>query len=242
MPYCIQCGNQVPENTPVCPMCGADQQVPPPPPGYGMAPQGPYGQAQYAPKGKTSGLAIASLILGILGICSLGILGIIGIILGIVAVIKINNSGGELEGKGLAIGGIAAGAATLLLGMMMMAISVPNFLKFQAKAKQSQAKTMLDQAYQQQMTYQMMNGVYAESLEDLDFEPSNRLYAVHFGFDVVPNAEGEDYYLPVGVETIAREDEFVIVAVGNIDGDPTLDVWTIDQDRRMENVVDDSSE
>src|ERR1035437_4067181 len=50
---------------------------------------------------KTSGMAIASLVLGILGIC--GITALVGLILGIVALVKINRSGGRLSGQGLAI-------------------------------------------------------------------------------------------------------------------------------------------
>jgi hypothetical protein len=58
---------------------------PSPPPLPGTAPS------------KMSGLAIASLIFGILGLCG-GFMAIFGLILGIIAIVKINNSRGELAG------------------------------------------------------------------------------------------------------------------------------------------------
>src|SRR5438552_4054596 len=53
------------------------------------------------PSAKTSGMAIASLVLGILGFC--GITAIVGLILGIVGLNQINRSNGQIRGKGLAV-------------------------------------------------------------------------------------------------------------------------------------------
>lgn len=85
-------------------------------PAYNM--QGGY--PGYQPK-PGSGLAIASLILGIIGLLSGwlifgGVLGLVGVILGIVALVKVKN--GTASGKGMAIGGIVTGA----LGMIVAAV------------------------------------------------------------------------------------------------------------------------
>src|SRR3989442_6088652 len=78
--------------------------TPPPPP-----PPQPAPMAAAAPMptqaGKTSGMAIASLVLAILTLPTCGIGGIVGLILGIVSLVKISNSQGRLSGKGLAIAG-----------------------------------------------------------------------------------------------------------------------------------------
>jgi competence protein ComGC len=85
---------------------------------------------------KTSGLAIASLVLGGLGMCSAGLTGLVGLILGIVALVSINKSQGQLGGKGLAIAGISVSAVfTLLMVPMMMAIAIPNFVKARSTAQ-----------------------------------------------------------------------------------------------------------
>ncbi len=53
---------------------------------------------------KTSGMAISSLVLGILGMFTCGITALIGLILGIIAMVKVKNSGGKLGGDGIALG------------------------------------------------------------------------------------------------------------------------------------------
>jgi len=73
-------------------------------------------------KPKTSGLAIASLILGIVGGCSLGVLSIVGLVLGIVAAKKIKASGGAMGGRGMAVAGIVLSIVTLILGLVLAAL------------------------------------------------------------------------------------------------------------------------
>jgi len=80
---------------------------------------------------KTSGMAIASLILGVLGFC--GITAVIGLILGIVAMVRINRSGGRLSGNGLAIAGVCVSGVMLLMCIPMMAAMLLPAL---ARAKQ----------------------------------------------------------------------------------------------------------
>ena len=70
---------------------------------------------------KTSGLAIASLVLGIAGLCTVGLGSIAGVILGIAALVRIGRSGGQLAGRGLAIGGIIASIVTLLVWVVAAA-------------------------------------------------------------------------------------------------------------------------
>ncbi len=107
---------------------GASPRPPSPPPLSGaIAP---------TPAGKTSGMAVASLVLGILGFC--GITALVGLILGIVAQVKIGRSGGRLRGSGLAIAGIIVSGTMLLLWLFIMpALLLPAL----AKAKQQARNT-----------------------------------------------------------------------------------------------------
>lgn len=91
-------------------------------PAYNM--QGGYPGYQPTP---SSGLAIASLVLGILGLLSGwavfgGVLGLVGVILGIVALVKVKN--GTASGKGMAIGGIVTGALGMIVAAVVMVISI----------------------------------------------------------------------------------------------------------------------
>jgi len=81
---------------------------------------------------KTSGLAITSLVLGCLGLLTLGITSLVGLILGIIALVRIHKSGGQVGGKGMALAGTIVSAVVLLLALVAAAV-VPGML---AKAKQ----------------------------------------------------------------------------------------------------------
>ncbi len=92
--------------------------------------------------GKTSGLAIASLVLGIIGLCSI-ITAPIGLIVGIIALTKISGSEGQIGGKGLALAGtITSGIATAMIPIYA-AIAIPNFIRYQLRAKSSEARVSL---------------------------------------------------------------------------------------------------
>jgi hypothetical protein len=75
-------------------------------------------------KPKTSGLAIASLILGICGFVACGIPGIVGWILGIVGLSSIKKSAGQLKGEGLAIAGIVVSTISVILVPMCILIAI----------------------------------------------------------------------------------------------------------------------
>ena len=81
---------------------------------------------------KLSGLAIASLVLGILGWFTLGISSLFGLGLGIWALIRINRSQGQLRGMGLALTG------TILSGILVMMLPILAALMLPALAKAKQ--------------------------------------------------------------------------------------------------------
>lgn len=84
---------------------------------------------------KTSGMAIASLVLGILGLCSAGITSLIGLILGIVALVKIRKSSGQLGGQGLAIAGVCVSGLFLLMLPIQLAILLPAVVRARGAAE-----------------------------------------------------------------------------------------------------------
>jgi hypothetical protein len=73
---------------------------------------------------KMSGLAIASLVLGILGICG-GLTAILGLILGVFALAKIRDSKGALAGHGVALAGIIVSAVALIMIPIFAAMLLP---------------------------------------------------------------------------------------------------------------------
>ncbi len=86
------------------------------------------------PLPKTSGMAISSLVLGCLGILTCGITSLVGLVLGIVALVRINKSNGQLGGQGLALAGTVVSGAFLLLAPIPAALLLPALAKAKQKA------------------------------------------------------------------------------------------------------------
>ncbi len=82
---------------------------------------------------KTSKAAVASLVCGILGLCLL-VPSLFGGILGIIALIKINQSQGSLKGTGLAIGGLATSALSIITVGIFAIMLLPALARAKAKA------------------------------------------------------------------------------------------------------------
>ena len=86
---------------------------------------------------KTSGLAIASLILAVCGIFTCSLTSIPALILGIVALCAINKNAQQLKGQGLAIAGIVVSAISIVVVpfiTIMMAILMPSLARARTHA------------------------------------------------------------------------------------------------------------
>ena len=85
---------------------------------------------------RTSGMAITSLVLGILGIFTCGITALVGLILGIVAMVKVKNSGGKLGGGGLALAGTIVSGIVLFMLPILAALLLPALASAKQKAQE----------------------------------------------------------------------------------------------------------
>jgi len=98
-----------------------------------------------APAPKTSGHAIAGLIVGLAGLCTCGVGGIAGLVLSIVALKKIDASRGTLGGRGLAIAGIIASAICILVGLVIgLGVLVAFITAAQSEAYNSELESDWD--------------------------------------------------------------------------------------------------
>lgn len=104
-----------------------------PPPAYSGSPSqyaspSPYGggypqQPVYVVQGRTNGLAVASLVLGLLWLWWLG--SVLALVFGYIGKNQIDRSGGHESGRGMAIAGIVLGwigIATLTLILVLVAV------------------------------------------------------------------------------------------------------------------------
>ena len=67
----------------------------------------------------------------------------IGLILGILALVQINNAGGEIGGKGVALAAVIMSGLSVPFVAMLTAIAVPNFVRYQLRSKTAEARTNL---------------------------------------------------------------------------------------------------
>lgn len=127
-------------------------------------------QGQQPVKPPTSTLAIVSLITSFL--CWPVFL---GLILGIVSLVRINKSDGRLGGKTLAIIAIAMNLALLpTCGGLLAAIAIPNFIMFECRSKQTEAKGSLKALFAAEEMYRGEKDSYTQDLAALGFKPEGQ--------------------------------------------------------------------
>ena len=98
------------------------------------------GPEQYYGAPRTSGVAIASLVLGILSIFFTLLTAIPGLVLGIVALCQIKGSRRQFTGAGFAVAGIAL---SVLMPLMLAALLAPVFMQARERARQVSCESNL---------------------------------------------------------------------------------------------------
>jgi len=194
------------------------------------------------PSKKPAGMAWAAFILSFFGVLCLP--GVVSFVLALVVLIK------DKGGKGLAIAALIISVIGVPITGILSSIAIPNFIRFQARAKQHECKTNLKAIYMAERVYFQENDRYSEDLKEIGFAPEARrryTYFVSEGGEPLPSdlespASFDELPLEnvtVGVEGECPACEFTAVCAGNIDTDLTLDVWgvsTIDLKQGVEDI------
>jgi len=117
---CTRCGRESPEGSAQCIHCG-----------------GPLVARPAPVRARTSGMAVASLVLGILGFFLFAIPALVGLVLGIISLRAVNRSQGRLRGQGLAIAGICVSGCVTMLIPIMAAMVFPVFARARESARKA---------------------------------------------------------------------------------------------------------
>ena len=107
---------------------------------------------------------------------------------------------------------------------ILASMAIPRYMQATAKARQSEAKGILKQIYTMEQTYRQENDVYLACANAADF---SRIYVelpvtAKYAYSVALNGTG-----------------FTATATFNLDDDATIDTWTIDDQGRLLNTVND---
>jgi len=126
-------------------------------------------------------------------------------------------------------------------------IAVPNFNRFLAKAKRTEAYMNLSAIYAAEKAYWAEHGKYSDILQGeggIGWKPSGNTYYT-YGF---VGSEGRNNVIgklntPSSYLQISRADNngFIAVAAGDIDNDGTPDILTVDENNNIIIVQDDLS-
>jgi len=140
---------------------------------------------------------------------------------------------------------------------ILAAIAIPNFNRSNGPrgGKQSEAKQNLGAIFTAYTSYHSDYNTYPSApfitikdatyncLAFADWEPKGQ---IRYNYNCM-NTEAfspatNDSPCPPGIVTTATKDSFTIAACGNVDNDATIDVWTINDQKKLKNIVDDVKE
>ena len=148
---------------------------------------------------------------------------------------------------------------------ILAAIAIPNFLKFQAKARQSEAKTNLAGIATAEIAYYAEKQFWGHTFEIIGYAPTGKTKYALFLADpgtvatdsAIADTDGScaggptecvdqactdvPTLVDVDVMNTAATSGFTAHAVGNIDSDTLYDCWYIDQNKHPENPNNDVS-
>jgi uncharacterized membrane protein YvbJ len=116
--FCSKCGEENPEGSKFCTKCGA-ALVQPKAPAAAAAPA-PTPRAA-ATGERTSGMAVAALVMGILGFLFFGLLSILAIIFGGIGISQTNKDP-SLKGRGMAVAGLVLGIIGIVGGIIWLIV------------------------------------------------------------------------------------------------------------------------
>jgi len=135
--------------------------------------------------------------------------------------------------------------------LVVAAIIIPNLTRFAAPSKQSEFKTNLGAIYVAQLSYFSNTNTYAsgpDAFKLLQWEPAGQnRYAYYCQGAMIPNklpmninyTPLPDGRWPVALKPASSKTGFTCMAVGNIDNDETLDVWSINDGKILRNDLND---
>ena len=139
----------------------------------------------------TSGLAIASLILGLASFICTIFTGLIAIILGVIALSKISNSNGRFGGGGMAIAGIVTGALGCVWTLVMIGILLPAVQQVRTAARRTVTLNNVRQLCLANLNYESSHRRFPSNLSENNPEAGENLsWRVH----ILPFLDRQDLY------------------------------------------------
>lgn len=135
----------------------------------------------------------------------------------------------KLSNKGFTL--IELMIVVVIIGILA-ALAIPRFMRAATKAKQAEARGVLKQIHTMEHAYFVENETYC--LNGVTASAAVPLAFASLAIEIMPSAR-YTYTIVMPSPT-----QFTCSATGNLDDDPAIDTWTIDQSGTLVNTIDDS--
>ncbi len=129
---------------------------------------------------------------------------------------------------------------------LLAAIAIPNFMQYQAKSKQSEAKGNLAGIYTSEVAYFGDANTYDPNFNTIGFVVASTgsqrySYSIDGSSALLGTSSAVcSTYTGAGITgTLPSITGFTAAATGNVDGDTTCDIWTINDIKTLLNTVND---
>ncbi|MCB2196738.1 MAG: prepilin-type N-terminal cleavage/methylation domain-containing protein [Bacteroidetes bacterium] len=115
----------------------------------------------------------------------------------------------------------------IIIGILVL-LAVPNLMPLISRARSTEAKLQLDFVHQLEKSYFYMYSRYSDDFEEIGYEHEK----------LVSEGGTANYVIEI-VEASTNSFKAKATAIVDFDGDGTFNVWEIDQDKNLKEVVKD---
>lgn len=115
----------------------------------------------------------------------------------------------------------------IIIGILVL-LAVPNLMPLISRARSTEAKLQLDFIHTLEKSYFYMYSRYSNDFEEIGYEPVK----------LVSEGGSANYTIEL-VESSVNSFKAKATAIVDFDGDGTFNVWEIDQDKNLREVVKD---
>ncbi|MBC7794848.1 MAG: hypothetical protein H7Z43_14175 [Clostridia bacterium] len=181
-----------------------------------------------------------------MGLAFLGILffplALVGAVLGMYVLTMVRGPLGRYSGRNAALVAITVGIGVFATEMSMVWSYLAHRRTDNIVARQTSASDDLRALLRTQRLFRAAQDRYG-SLKESHFQPRGGAYTVYLGADdyipAIRDGQTVTDALPPGLHPKITPESFTAYAVANLDGDPELDIWSVDDTGDIKHLIND---
>jgi type II secretory pathway pseudopilin PulG len=189
-------------------------------------------------------MPVVAFILAVLGLCFFPLLPV-AMVLAIISLAR-SSQPAYAQRTALAIVALVTPLVFVAVAGILAAIAIPNFVRYQARAKQAECRVNLKAALAAEEAFKLEHDAYTTSPAQLGFAPEGTRSILRFAstgplasVGLTPQRPGgpsgelldrgipSDLRAKLGIDGTCPDCSINIACVNDVDNDPTVDVWSI---------------